>query len=348
MSNFAARRRRLLASVHAAGALVTDPVDVRYLTGLATSHAALLIMADRTVLATDGRYETAARRDCPDLELVIARDTVANVAIYIPSGAFIAFDSARTAMQEFTAMSEWPVWWEPRPDFTAPMRAIKDSDEVEIIAAACAITAQAMMATFERVRPGLTERQIAGIFEQQIRELGADGPSFDTIVATGEHSAIPHHEPGERVLERGDFVLIDAGAKLRGYHADMTRTAVLGTPAAWQRDLHAAVEAAQALGRSLAVPGASDVDARVKQAILEATGGQMPHGTGHGIGLAIHEPPMMASTSPDTIPAGATMTVEPGMYLPGRGGVRIEDSGHITGSGYQVLTVAPYDLLELD
>ena len=347
MTLHAARRRRLLAQVACGGVLVTNSVDIQYLTGLASSNAALLILPDRSVLVTDARYETAAEPLKHDLDVVIARDVVPNAVIYIPSGAFIAFDSAHTSVELFNQLGEWPIWWEAKPRCTAALRAVKDDHEIALLRTACEITAAAMLHTFEHARIGMSERAIAGLFEAKIRDLGADGPSFATIVASGPNSARPHHEPGERALEVGDFLLIDAGALLDGYHADMTRTAVVGPPAQWQRELHATVREAQRLGREQMRAGATEVDATVKAFILEATGTPMAHGTGHGIGLEIHEAPIMTATSPYTIPGGAAMTVEPGVYLPGRGGVRIEDSGLVTATGYDVWTPAPYDLLEL-
>lgn len=347
MSQYSTRRRRILAEAGCDGVLVTNPVDVRYLTGLASSNAALFVTAKRSVLCTDQRYADAARELHSELEVVIARDVVPNVVTYAPTGAFIAFDSAHTSVAAETALREWPIWWEPRPQLTAGLRAVKDAGEIDVLRHACEITASAMTATFERVRAGMTERKIAGIFEAAIRDHGADGPSFPTIVATGPNSSRPHHAPGDREVSPGDLVLIDAGALLDGYHADMTRTAVLGVAAEWQRELHETVRVAQELGRLAMRAGADDVDARVQAFVLEHTGEPMAHGTGHGIGLEIHEAPILTATSPYTIPNQAAMTVEPGVYLPGRGGVRIEDSGLAGPDGYEVWTSAPYELLEI-
>lgn len=347
MSDFRARRRRLLAAQHCDAVLVSDPIDVRYLTGLASSNAAVLIAADRTLLITDARYETPARAQLQDMELVLERNVIAAACERASTGTRIAFDSAKTSLADFRAMDEFSLWWEERPNFTAQLRAVKDEIECATLRAACAITAEAMTETFSTLRPGMTEREIAAEFEQHIRDRGASGPSFSTIVAVGENSAVPHHEPTDRALAAGEIVLIDAGALVDGYHADMTRCAVLGAAAGWQRELAEQVRDAQELGVAAMRRGASDVDALVRERIAELSGTSMPHGTGHGVGLEIHEAPIMTSTSTYTIPEAAVMTVEPGIYLPGRGGIRIEDTGIVRSTGFEVLTIATKDLLEI-
>lgn len=347
MTTFASRRRRLLAQAACDGVLVTNPVDVRYLTGLASSNAALVVTAKQSVLCTDSRYEEAAKSLHDDLHIVIARDVVPNVVVFLPTGVFVAFDSARTSVQAESQLREWPIWWEPRPNITASLRSVKDESEIAVLGRACEITAAAMLDTLEQVHPGMTERNIAGVFEASIRNLGSDGPAFPTIVASGPNAARPHHQPGDREVQVGDVLLIDAGAQLDGYHADMTRCAVLGRAQDWQRECHAQVLAAQEIGIELMRPGAGDVDAQVREYIFAESGTQMPHGTGHGVGLEIHEAPIMTATSAYTIPEAAVMTVEPGIYLPGRGGIRIEDTGVVRTSGYEVLTNATKDLLEI-
>jgi Xaa-Pro aminopeptidase len=194
------------------------------------------------------------------------------------------------------------------------------------------------------------------MLERAMVDLGAEAPAFDTIVASGENGAIPHHSPGERRLASGDLITIDCGARYAGYHADMTRTVALGEPAAWQREIYELVAAAQAAGVAAAVPGAETavVDA-VARNMIGAAGhaDHFGHGLGHGVGLEVHEAPMMAPNRPGKLVDRVPVTVEPGIYLPGRGGVRIEDTLVVragtdpASSPAEILTTTTKDLLVL-
>jgi Xaa-Pro aminopeptidase len=214
-----------------------------------------------------------------------------------------------------------------------------------LLAQACAITGQAFDSLVPRIRPGLTEHALAVLLERAMIEAGADKPAFDTIVASGPNGAIPHHAPGEREFARGDLITVDCGARYAGYHADMTRTVVLGPPSAWQEEIFQLVAAAQRAGIDAAGPGAAvaDVDAAARDLITGAGhGDHFSHGLGHGVGLEIHEAPMMGRARPGRLEPGVPITVEPGIYLPGMGGVRIEDTLVVrSGAG----TAAPRELL---
>ncbi|HVT22075.1 MAG TPA: M24 family metallopeptidase, partial [Mycobacteriales bacterium] len=182
-----------------------------------------------------------------------------------------------------------------------------------------------------------------------LRAAGADGPSFPSIVAFGPHSAIPHHSPGDRPLGRGDFVKLDFGALVDGYHADMTRTVVFGSAADWQRELHGEVMRIQAELAAVVAPGAvpAQLDADMRAGIA-AAGHEVAHGLGHGVGLEIHEAPFLTEQSPaPPLEAGMVVTVEPGIYLADRGGVRIEDSILVTADGSESLTRSPRQLIEI-
>jgi len=342
----------------AEAALITRLVNVRYLTGFSGSNAALLVTADGEVLCTDGRYLTQAAAEAPGVELLDARQCPP--ALVERAGrdgvrrlAYEAHDVTVEAHAGLTAI-------DGAPDLVAlghaveALRTTKDDGELDLLREACAISDRALAETLGTVAPGLTERELAHRLEDAMRELGADGPAFDTIVATGPHSAIPHHQPTDREIARGDLLKIDFGARYRGYHADCTRTVVVGAgPAAWQSEIYQVVRRAQRAGRHALVVGAElrDVDAAARDVVEEAGyGDQFPHGLGHGVGLEIHEAPMMGTTATGRLDGRTPVTVEPGVYLPGRGGVRIEDTlvvgAHADGAP-ELLTTTPKDLLVL-
>jgi Xaa-Pro aminopeptidase len=225
------------------------------------------------------------------------------------------------------------------------LRVVKDEEEIALLARACEITGAAFDLVVTQIRAGMTEREVAVLIERAMVDAGAEKPAFDTIVASGPNGAIPHHSPGGRRIEPGDMITIDCGARYAGYHADMTRTVVLGPPAGWQREVYGLVAAAQRAGITAAVPGAAaaDVDAAARDMIKAAGHGEhFGHGLGHGVGLEIHEAPQLGVARPGTLGDRVPITVEPGVYLPGMGGVRIEDTLVVrSGAG----RAAPRDLL---
>jgi len=198
------------------------------------------------------------------------------------------------------------------------------------------------------LRAGRTEREVARELESRMIDQGADAVAFDTIVAFGANSAIPHHRPTDAALRVGDFVKLDFGALVDGYHSDMTRTLVLGPPADWQREIYDLVARSQAAGRAALAPRTDvrDVDAAARQVIEDAGyGEQFLHGLGHGVGLAIHEAPSLSKTGDGRLAAGMAVTVEPGVYLAGRGGVRIEDTLVVRGAAPELLTLTTKELV---
>ena len=243
----AARRARAQAKVAALDAdavLVTSAPNVRYLTGLASSNAALLLPSDgRGVLATDFRYELAAQRDCPDLDLVIGRfiEQLLTGEITRRGLRMVAFEAHEMTVERHrdVAASAEGVTLVPFGHGVEDLRMVKDATELELLATACRITAQAFADVLPRIRPGLSERALAGELDHRMAELGAERPAFDTIVASGPNGAIPHHAPAGRPLRRGDLITMDFGACYAGYHADMTRTVALGERRLAARDLRA-------------------------------------------------------------------------------------------------------------
>jgi Xaa-Pro aminopeptidase len=329
-----ARAQELTAALGADAALITARANVRYLTGLVSSNAAVLLPADGpAVLATDSRYEEAARRDCPDLELVTDRfiePTLARLAAArgLMTVAFEAQDMTVLRYDELAGLDGGPALV-PAGRLVEELRTVKDPAEIELITRACAITSEALAAVLPDIRPGRTERELAVLLERAMIDLGAEALAFDTIVAGGPNGAIPHHVPASRPFEAGDLITIDCGARYAGYHADMTRTVALGQPAAWQREIYQIVATAQQAGVVAATAGTdvSEVDSAARDLIAAAGhGDHFGHGLGHGVGLEVHEDPIVGYGRTGTLEDRVPITVEPGIYLPGKGGVRIEDT----------------------
>jgi Xaa-Pro aminopeptidase len=355
------RRAALRALLPGAGVdalLVTDLVNVRYLTGFTGSNAALLVHADgdgASRFCTDGRYRMQAAAEVPDLETVIDRASALELARQVPTLDVerLGFESDAVTVDAHDALADAAgVSLHRAPGLVQRLRAVKDAGEVEALRRACAVGDTALAGLLEAggLRPGRTEREVALDLEGLMRANGATGPAFETILAAGAHSAVPHHRPTSSELRPGDLVKIDFGALVDGYHSDMTRTLVLGRPAEWQRELHALVAEAQAAGRAALAPGTevTVVDAAARGVVERAgRGEQFVHGLGHGVGLQIHEAPALARTGTGALAAGMVVTVEPGVYLEGRGGVRIEDTLVVRDAGPELLTHTTRELLEV-
>ncbi|MGX1806988.1 M24 family metallopeptidase [Nocardia sp. NPDC055321] len=359
--DYAVRRanlRNLLVENRVDALLVTDLINIRYLTGFTGSNAALLVYAwdsgeDRTVLCTDGRYITQVGEQAPDLRAEINRASarrVIEIAGEWQTGR-VGFESHIVTVDQHRGFVNQGCGLDlvPIAGLVEQLRMVKDAVEVELLRRACDAADAALAVLLERggIRPGRTERQVARELEWLMFEHGADAISFETIVAAGANSAVPHHRPTEAVLAAGDFVKLDFGATVAGYHSDMTRTVVLGQPSEWQREIYDLVHAAQRAGCEALAPGASTraVD-RAARSVIEAAGhgALFVHGLGHGVGLQIHEAPGLAKTGTGTLLDGVAVTVEPGVYFPGRGGVRIEDTLVVRQGGPELLTRTSKDL----
>ena len=363
------RRAALGAKIRAAdldAMLVTDLNNVRYLSGFTGSNAALLVFADdhHPVLATDGRYRTQAAQQAPDLEVAIERACGRHLAgrAAAVGARRLGFESHVVTVDGFDALSKelaeaGSTELVRASQTVEALREIKDAGEVALLRLACEAADAALTDLVSRggLRPGRTEREVGRELEALMLDHGADGVSFETIVASGVNSAIPHHRPTDAVLASGDFVKIDFGALVGGYHSDMTRTFVLVKAAEWQLEIYELVSAAQAAGRAALQAGANlaDVDGAARGVIVNAGyGEQFGHGLGHGVGLQIHEAPGIGASASGTLQAGSVVTVEPGVYLPGRGGVRIEDTLVVatesSGDAPELLTRFPKELAVLD
>ena len=395
------RARSLVAQRGGTHLLVTDPLNVRYLSGFTGSNGQLLIGSDpaEDVLITDHRYDERAAVEAPGLTRVLDRDPVAVVLDRLtdpstgsPSGATGAADEGEVACAggddgdgaaggagggaavgaavgagtgPRLLVEEHHLTWAAADDLLGraqrrvavgrsarlveALRVLKDDAEVERLTAACAITTESLAWLLEEVvAVGRTERELATALERRFVDAGADGRAFASIVASGANAAIPHHEPTDRRLAAGDLLTIDCGALVDGYHADHTRTVAIGHLADELRVIHELVVAAQAAGVAVLRPGVTggEVDAAARS-VIEAAGhgAAFVHGTGHGVGLAIHEDPAVGRGSAATLAAGVVCTVEPGIYLPGIGGVRIEDTLVVTADGTaRSLTDTPREL----
>jgi Xaa-Pro aminopeptidase len=367
MTRAAARREALRKTAAERGqdaVLVTNLLNVRYLTGFTGSNGALLIRTDgHDLFGTDGRYTTQAGTQVPDVELLVDRATVpalAREAVRRGAGR-IGFESHDLTVDGLAALEKVladAVAGGTVPELASVRRAveaqrvIKDEDEIESLRRACAVADQALaeLAAEGALRPGRTELQVGRELDARMLTLGAEAPSFETIVAAGANSAIPHHRPDATVLRDGDFLKLDFGATVDGYHSDMTRTVVLGHAADWQREIYELVARSQAAGRAALEVGADvvAVDAAAREVIAAAGhGDHFTHGLGHGVGLEIHEAPGIGPLGAGTLAAGMAVTVEPGVYLPGHGGVRIEDTLIVTDDAPELLTLTSKELLVL-
>lgn len=351
------RATQRIAESGADAALITSLPNVRYLSGLVSSNAAVLLPADGpAVLATDSRYAETAQRECPDLELLVERQLEPALARLALKRGWrrLAFEAQEMTVERYDALAVLADGPElvPLGHVIEDLRMIKDETELDLLARACALTAEAFADVLGKIEPGRTERSLAILLERAMIDRGADGVAFDTIVASGPNGAIPHHSPGERQFQRGDLITIDCGAQYGGYHADMTRTVALGEPDTWQRGVYDLVATAQQAGVAAAVPGAeiAAVDASARDLIAAAGhADHFGHGLGHGVGLEVHEAPMMGPSRPGTLVDRVPITVEPGVYVPGKGGVRIEDTlvvRSLAGAA-QILTTTTRELLVL-
>lgn len=347
-----ARLRAALAGV-ADALLVTKRENVRWITGFSGSSGMVLVLADRAVLVTDGRYQEQAAAElgplARDVQLEITTQpdalfggittTTRRVALEADD---VSWATSRRASTDWFASSELVA----TSGLVEELRAVKEPAEIDRIAAAAGIADDALAGVVSMLSTRPSEAEVATELEAAMRRAGADGPGFDTIVAAGPHSAEPHHHPGARRIEKGDLVVIDMGAMVDGYRSDMTRSFCIGEPTAEQRRVLDVVTAAHDAGVAAALPGARTqaVDAAARDVIRTAGWAEhFVHPTGHGLGLEIHEPLRLSATSEDTLVVGHAVTVEPGVYLPGVGGARLEDTLEITPAGNRALTRAPVE-----
>ncbi|MEK6711008.1 MAG: Xaa-Pro peptidase family protein [Nitrospinota bacterium] len=356
MSARLARLRRAMREKGIAALAVTDLRNVHYLTGFTGTAAACLVTPGAAVFITDFRYRSqAARQVGPAFRYAEHRGAILGLSEEAKRLRLkrMAFEESHLSYGDFRRLRKLArgVRLSPASGLVEALRLRKEAPEVRLLRRGAKVNGEALAATLRGIRPGQRERDIALALENAMRRLGASGPSFGTIVASGPRSALPHGVASDRKVRRGDLITIDYGAEVEGYHADTTRVVSLGRPSRKGREIHGIVLEAQRAATEAVRPGVSgaEVDA-VARKIIERAGyaKAFGHGTGHGVGLEIHEGPRLAPGVREVLEPGMVVTVEPGIYLPGWGGVRIEDMVLVTAKGKEVLTRAiPKELVIL-
>ncbi|MBX5442463.1 MAG: aminopeptidase P family protein [Solirubrobacteraceae bacterium] len=347
---------RLEAAVRARGLdllLVTELVNVRWATGFTGSNGLAVIGPDTRTFVTDFRYLSQSAEEVPDFRREIASaDLLAGALKTLPPGRElrVGYDHASMSVKTFDHLRELagaPIELVPAGGLVEELRAVKDPDEIERIRAAAQLADAALEVVLKRGLAGRTEREVALDLEVEQRRLGAEAVSFPPIVAAGAHGALPHAQPRAVGIPAGTLVVIDWGCRLDGYCSDCTRTYATGEPSDRDREVYELVLAAQRAGLDAVRPGprGREVDAVAREIIAGAGHGEhFGHGLGHGVGLDVHEAPRLSTTGETELAAGMVVTVEPGVYLPGEVGVRIEDLVVVTDDGGEILSGLPKDL----
>lgn len=358
-TRFLTRRRKLaaeLAGQRVDAMLVTNLIHVRYFSNFSGSNGALLINKDLSAsIATDGRYATQIAQEVPDIEAVIGRQCGETLLSRVEGPRRVGFEADYVSVSELEAFKEAAgdgVELVPVSGALEDIRITKDPLELERLRWVARIAADAFTTLIQsgELAVGRTERDVAADLELHMRRNGAERTSFDTIVASGTNSALPHHTAGERIIKPGDIVTLDFGAFAAGFNSDMTRTVVMGQTDSFAKEIFDLVHRAQAAGIAAATAGTSlsDVDAAAREVIEDAGMGEyFVHSTGHGVGLEVHEAPYASTTGKGVLKPDMTLTIEPGVYVPNKGGVRIEDTLVITEGDPEIITNIDRDLLVL-
>ncbi len=334
--------------------IVNDLTNLRWLTGFSGSNGYAVIAPDAVTVITDGRYGAQAERQLAaagvdgHVAVGLTGAAVLDLLANTVSGAdSVGFEAQHLTVAQHMQWAERMSQLTPTKGLVEAARRTKDAAEVERITEACRIADAALAAVAPTLGSGRTETEVRNELEIVMRELGASGPSYETIVATGPtNAALPHHRPTPVAIETGHTVIIDVGALVDGYHSDMTRSYVIGEPSAEQQQLYDLVLTAQQAGVAAVRPGitSDELDGVCRSVIADAGYGDwFSHGTGHGVGLLIHEDPFINATGGYTLQPGDVVTVEPGLYREGFGGFRVEDLVLVTNDGAQVLTSSPKD-----
>ena len=335
--------RRQLDKKRISGLVLTKSANVTYVTGFLGADSWAVVAAGRVYLLTDSRYTEQAQQECPRCKIVKRTGSLAEALTKLLK----RLKSVRTVtVEESTSLADF---WQMKKAVKArlrtaanviePLRSVKDQSELAAIRTAVSISTRALAYTLPHIKPGMSESELAGMLDFQIRKLGARN-AFETIVAFGPSASRPHHQPGKKKLRKKDTVLIDFGAKYKGYCSDITRCFTVGPMTALYKRAYDVVEQAQAAAIQAIKPGVkiTEVDAAARQVIEKSDLPVYEHGTGHGFGLDIHEIPFLKPEAKGKLQPGQVLTIEPGIYMPGKLGVRIEDDVLVTETGHKILT----------
>ena len=349
--------RQALTAAHIDALVLTSLPNVRYLTGFSGSSALVLVTQRDLHFITDFRYDTQVRDEVGDLATVRIEQQslwtgLWNLGSTLSGIEVVGFESAHLLHRDFQRLlSEGSRWqWRPQLNLVEALREVKDAGEVALIRHAGEIAIAALAKTLKEIRPGMTELNVAGILEHALRDEGSEEFPFSAIVASGPRAALPHARASARVIERGEFLLLDFGAQYKGYCSDVTRTVVIGPASSEQREFYDIVRHANAVASTSVRAGmkGQEADGLARRYIEErGYGDAFGHSLGHGLGLEVHEAPRLAKTVETPLGQGAVVTIEPGIYKPGWGGVRIEDDVHLAASGPEILTDFTRELLEV-
>ena len=338
---------------------ITHLPNILYLSGFSGSNAVLLVLGDLTHLFTDGRYTIQAHEEAPQTRVHIVRTPLAQAC-----GEFlrsrsprkrwrVAFEAASLNVAEWERLKKAAgprIEWKATTDLVEGVREVKSAEELDVMRCSAKLASEVIAEASEFVRPGVAELEVAAEIDYRLRRKGASGPSFETIVASGPRSALPHARPTEKRLQKNELVVLDLGAILRHYCSDLTRTFFLGRAPARIRQWYKAVEQAQEAAHDALRAGvtAGSVDRAARRLLNQhGLGSYFVHGTGHGLGIEIHERPRVGRSQKQEIRAGNVVTLEPGIYVEGVGGIRLEDEVAVHADRTEVLTTAPRGLLEL-
>jgi Xaa-Pro aminopeptidase len=323
--------------------LVTRLPNVRYLTGFTGSNGQLVLGRADSMFLTDGRYTEQAGHEVPDMPRIVYSGDLANAfgkACAELGVKRVAFEAAGVTYRAYQTLAATGVDLAPAMDEVEALRWVKDPEELRNLEAAQAVADDAFDVVIGKLSEGMTEREVAFDLDMTMRRLGAEAVSFETIVAFGENAAEPHHSPTSRPVGRGDVVKIDYGSVVDGFHSDTTRTVAFGEPDARLREIHEIVLRAQQAGIDAVRPGVSGGEAdEAARAVIRDAGyaDNYTHSLGHGVGLEVHEGPYLRAAGTDILPEGTVVTVEPGIYVGGLGGVRIEDMVVVTSDGCRTM-----------
>lgn len=348
--------QQLLKKENLDALLVNELPQVRYLCGYSGSNGLLVVFQTDAYFLTDFRYKTQVGKEVKGAKKILAeRDlfsTLEEVKKLNKKNVKVGFlDEFLTARQLFILKHKLSnVVWVPTRGLVESISVVKDAEEIANITAACAIVDTAFERILQIIRPGVRESEVAAELEYQMKMLGSEKPSFETIIASGVRSAMPHGIASRKRIKKGDFVTMDFGATVKGYASDITRTVVVGRATARQKKIYNLVKKAQAAGTRKARAGLAtkDLDGHVRAIIKRAGYGKnFGHGLGHGLGLLVHDNPRVSPLSDETLASNMVVTIEPGIYLEGWGGVRIEDDIVIGKGRSRILTKADKSLIEL-